>query len=950
MAGLKTIFWGWDSPLIQKAVEWLSRDQPKARALDLSDTLIVVPTAESSRRLREALAAEAAKRDSAVMAPFVWHPEQCLLPEEDRRRTASATQTLLAWICVLQEADLARLKKLFPVLPDKQSTAWLTSLAETMINLQSTLGASGLSFADVAESEHAAADRPRWVELAELERAFDQLLRARHFVAAQRMKQLRSEEPKLPPDVRRICVIGVADAPPLFGHWLRAAAAHCEVSVCVQAPESAAGQFNGIGQPSRAHWGEEAAVVVPVDESQLHIMADPAAQARKADELLPALLHRGRTAVGVCDAETTSHLQDRLAAGGVRAYEPGGTAAELHGFVSLARLWRDLVRTGSWKSFAALLRNPDFARVCHAPSFPTAALLRAADEFAKERLPVMLEGALDLLQVADKARWQPVLHAAQTALQMVTQFSRRSLPDAARDFLIRIYGEHAFRADQPHERDLMQLTTAWIQIADSLDADAPLMGAKLGRADALSLSIDLLAAGQISDPRGDIDLVIQGWLELLWEPAPNLIVLGCNEENLPGIFISHPFLPDRLRAELGLPCQATRYARDAYLLRALAGQRAHNGALHLLCGQWSEQGDAMRPSRLLFLCEDAALPQRVNHLFPKDGAEVTTQQPPRTWAWKLKPRAESRAKTKTISASRLRDYLSCPFRFYLKHELKMDAVDPTKAEMSAGEFGSLIHVAFKALADDEALRDCTDEKKLASFLCEVATHEAARLYGERLPFTVRLQLDSALQRLQAAAAFEAAHREEGWRTLHGEFVIGGEDDAHPLLIGMRRFQGKIDRIDLRAGEFLILDFKTREKAVPPQDAHLTKLSAAKAEATDDWLIHEDAEGKSWRWADLQLPLYAKAWSLRHTGNIRAGYFQLPTSVQGTEIALWPGLDHTVLDSAMRCAEEAVRRLDARIHWPPNETVEYDDFESLFAGRSPEEVIDPTELLKLKEVA
>ena len=131
---------------------------------------------------------------------------------------------------------------------------------------------------------------------------------------------------------------------------------------------------------------------------------------------------------------------------------------------------------------------------------------------------------------------------------------------------------------------------------------------------------------------------------------------------------------------------------------------------------------------------------------------------------------------------------------------------------------------------------------------------------------------------------------------------------------------------------------------------MTKLSAAKAEAAEDWLIHQDPEGKSWRWSDLQLPLYAKAWSLQHRGNIRAGYFQLPTSIQGTEIALWPDLDDTVLDSAIRCAEEAVRRLDARIHWPPNDAVEYDDFESLFAGRALDEVIDPEEILKLKVTA
>ena len=952
MAGVKTIFWGWDSPLILKAVDWLSRDQPDGRALDLSNTLIVVPTAESSRRLREALAAAAAQRDSAVMAPFVWHPEQCLLPEDDRRRTASATQTLLAWIRVLQEADLSRLKKLFPILPERQSMPWLSSMAETMIDLQASLGAGGLKFADVAESEHALTDRQRWEELSELERAFEQVLLAKSLTAPQEMKLGRAQSPALPPDVKRICVIGVADPPPLFGRWLRKVAEHCDVLVCVQAPESVAAQFSDIGQPLNAHWGEKASIIVPVDESHLHVESDPAAQARKAEELLPGLLQRGRTAVGVCDAETASHFQDRLAAEDVRAYEPGGTAAELHGFVQLARLWRDLVQTESWKAFAALLRIPDFARVfCPRPN-EAITLLRAADDFADKRLPVNLKSALPLLRATTDEReikqWSPLLRAIEDALSMIAQFTRSRLPDAVRELLVRIYGEHAFRANEPHERELMQLTTSWIQIADALDQDAALMGARLGGADALGLSIDLLADGILSDPRGDIDLVIQGWLELLWEPAPNLVVLGCNEENIPGIFISHPFLPDRLREALQLPCQATRYARDAYLLRAMASQREKTGALHLLCGQWSERGDALRPSRLLFLCEDKALPRRVNHLFPKDGAETVSRQPPRTWAWKLKPRGVQPSKTDTISASRLSDYMACPFRFYLKRELKMEEIDPAKAEMSAMEFGNLIHAAFKALADEKSLRDCTDEKQLAAFLCGVAEHEATRLYGARLPFTVRLQLDSALQRLHSAAVFEAAHREDGWRTVHGEFVIGDEGDKQPLMIGTRRLTGKIDRIEARGDdEILILDFKTSEKAVTPEEAHLTNLSPAKAEGTPEWLLHHDAEGKVKRWSNLQLPLYVRAWSMRHRGSIRAGYFHLPTSVQDTRITIWDELDHAVLDSAMQCAKEAVRRLDQRIHWPPDANVKYDDFAALFGGHAIEDVVDPSQILALE---
>lgn len=946
MPALTSNFWGWDSPLIEKAVRHLSRDHVGHRALDLADTLVVVPTAESARRLREALATAAAARDSAVMAPWVWHPAQCLITDADRRRTATPAQALLAWVAVLQATDLGLLTHLFPTPPDAKSSAWLTNLARTLIDLQSTLGAGGLAFTDVALSQPAAQDRLRWNDLADLEREFDALLREKDLASPQRVRLERARAPALPPDVRRICVIGVADPPPLFATWLHSAASGVDVEICVQAPEAQTDHFDAIGRPLESHWGGQS-IVIPLDESSLHVLADPAAQSARTAALMRELLPLGRTAVGVCDAETAAHVEDHLATESVHAYEPGGKAAAKHGVISFARLWCDLIHTGSWKSFAALLRIPEFARTCCACGQDAAIVLRAADDFADARLPVTLDGAAALLRGAsDHEQDAAVLTAVRQALDLAAKFKELPLPEAVRALLLRLYGEHQFHANQPHERDLMQLTTKWIQITDALESDAPLLAAKLDEADSLALSVQLLAEEQTSDPRGEVDLVIQGWLELLWEPAPNLIVLGCNEENLPGILTSHPFVPDHLRAALALPSQSSRYARDAYLLRALTAQREKRGSLHLLCGQWSERGDALRPSRLLFLCDDGSLPRRVNHLFPKDGAPIDARQPSRTWAWKLRPRATPAPQIETISASRLRDYIACPFRCYLRHDLRMDAVDPTKAEMSAGEFGGLIHTAFKALADENSLRDCTDEEKIASFLGESARAQAARIYGRRLPFTVRLQLESAIQRLEAAAQFEAAHRAEGWRTLHGEFVIGAADDPHPFMLGTRRLTGRIDRIDQRGDEFLILDFKSREKPVPPMEAHLLKLSARKASGVEEWLLHHDAEGVTWKWTDLQLPLYARAWSLRRKGTVSVGYFQLPTSIQGTQIDLWQDMNDALLDSAARCAEEAVSRLDRRIHWPPHDDVEYDDFEELFAGHPVEDVIDSSEITSL----
>ena len=79
-----------------------------------------------------------------------------------------------------------------------------------------------------------------------------------------------------------------------------------------------------------------------------------------------------------------------------------------------------------------------------------------------------------------------------------------------------------------------------------------------------------------------------------------------------------------------------RFARDAYLLQALATCRARGGRLDLLLGKTSAAGDPLRPSRLLLRCPDAELPDRIAYLFRP--AEVARANVPWHRAWRLRPR------------------------------------------------------------------------------------------------------------------------------------------------------------------------------------------------------------------------------------------------------------------------------------------------------------------------
>ena len=63
----------WDQPLLTTAVKLLLEDA-KGQAVDLRDRLLVLPTRQTGRRFREALALEMGQRGGALFPPHDHHP------------------------------------------------------------------------------------------------------------------------------------------------------------------------------------------------------------------------------------------------------------------------------------------------------------------------------------------------------------------------------------------------------------------------------------------------------------------------------------------------------------------------------------------------------------------------------------------------------------------------------------------------------------------------------------------------------------------------------------------------------------------------------------------------------------------------------------------------------------------------------------------------------------
>ncbi len=950
---IHTLLWGWDVPVLEQAVAYLMRDwQPDSGALDLAKTLIIVPTSEAGRRLKEALARATDKCDRGASVPWVWTPEQALSPSQAKQAMATRMQAQMAWQQALQKVPLDQLTTLFPKLPEERGWLWQVEMAELLAELKSILGAGGLSFAE-AELK-LPQDNVRWRELVVIERAYLKELEAAGFQDSQALKRAVAAEPVLPEGIREVVVLPSPDLPPLLTRWVRACAASgIPVTVATHAPKELSAQFDEIGRPLPASWGDNADVLIPLGAESIHLCHDAAAQAIKALDLIRSTAPQGRVAVGIGDPEPGSVMIEKLRQEGARVFEPSGVDATRVGLWHVLQQVQSLLASGSWRAFATLLRVPE-VREALAPGAGLY-LLGAADDLAAKHMPVTLVHAQELLRSHGGVDFPPpslnqekrteahsimrqtkahLTSVVDAMLALLKEMQKQPLVEAARAWLLRLYGERQFDPNHPQEHLTTTLGDSWLGICEQIQEETQRFGLKATTGELLALSLQALRDRPLAEARGEVDLVLQGWLELLWEPAPNLIVAGVNEEHVPGILIAHPFLPDRARESLGLNCQATRFARDAYLLRALAEQRLVNGSLHLLCGQWSDRGDALRPSRLLLLCDDRALPARVGHLFPKDESSAGHSiEPSRSIAWKLCTKIEAPA-VETISPSRLRSYLSCPFRDYFTNELGMAAVDPMKRELAATEFGTLAHHAFHRLALDEAMKRSTNPKEIEEFLVEAARTQMHQLYGKQPAPLITIQFEMLTQNLRFAAETEAAQRQDGWQIYLAEESFGSIKDETPLLIEGARLRCKIDRVDRheKSGHLRVLDFKTSDKAKSPLDAHADKIgSRKKLSEAELWKTFEHSDGQTYLWRDLQLPLYAAALRLRGLSPDAVGYFALPKSVQETGVQLWADFSDTWIDRALECAAEIVRRQRAGKFWPPADKAWPQSYDELFLG-------------------
>ncbi|MEO8616657.1 MAG: PD-(D/E)XK nuclease family protein [Luteolibacter sp.] len=902
---IERVFLGWDEPFLMRAIAWLLE-----RRDELPHLLVVVPTAQSGRRLREALA----ECTGALLAPKVVTPGSFLKSED--AEVAPEWVDHVAWVEVLEGvADWTEYAALFPEKPG-DGTDWASGLAREMVKLRRSLQENGLTLSVAARKLRESVEAERWAALGRLEDLVEQQLKSWDYKSRSRAL---AECVKIPADRPHIVLAGVAEMPPLVERaWLVGSG---KVTVLIGAPENEADGFSLIGRPL-ATWADRH---LPWPDST-QVTADPRQQAVEALKILKEMKTPSiDLALGSADAEVGAELARAFTREGWPAFHPAETSVS----PGLSR-W--------FKVWCEWLADPTLATMSDLLSMPETGILVSGKRAQKAKRLSELRNRWMVARTED-------LHRRVTAENFRSDWEKESAEElcAAADALESWRG--SFLHDDfsgvmqrlletlgrtgPITEETSLAMIEWMAAAEPMIARVE-RGARFW----IELMLSEFPSPAPLPPEGRV-IDVQGWLELFHEPGSHLVLCGMNEGKVPARSGGEPWLSETSRERLGLIKDSDRAARDAFLYQSMIEARRKGGRTDVICGKSGAGGESLLPSRLLLAAERADLPERVKTLF----REIEPPEAGLRWEadWQWIPRRVD--PPKRLNVTSLSDYLNCPFRYYLKHAVRMQSTETGRGEWNARDFGNVAHEVLERWGRDVAARILDDAKSIHQWLSEELDRVVIEWFDKRPPLSIRIQTEALRQRFLWLSQIQSEQRSEGWEIVDVERKV-------EIPVGDALIVAKIDRIDRHheTGRLRVIDYKTGEvKGV--EQAHRKKVIAstvlpAHYTMEDPVIYLGEEKGKSvnYRWHNLQLPLYAAAVNDREQTLPTPCYLTLGATESDVALHEWSSFETADLAAAQACANWIAGKIAAGIFWPPAEKVTYDDYAILAAGRSLEEMI------------
>ena len=877
MSGIKTEHLDGRRKFVETAAERLCQEvrTDPSGARSLGHILVVVPTAQSGRRLRQKLA----ERLGAVVPPTVVMPQHLFgLPSSQ----PSALNPQL-----LQPSRTDEILSFLEALGDKGTL----EVAAQFADIRGILGANALTFADVAErigdiltDETADFEIARWQDLSELEKRYFAALEKRgktdRILA---MKKAIADPPHLD-GIEKIVLAGLLDPLPAMRQLVETLTTRDDLEVVELFP-----------QPSTLN--------SQLSTSQICPCATAASEAEKVAEIFAGVKPtEALPALCVADAEAFPEIQGALQAKGLKVHDPSRIQLVTSSLGHLVEQVSALARTRSYNVFSAFIRSGDVRRwLCAELKLTSAEYVDALTKLDNAQAKLLPE-KIDDIGPKTSGKLRAIYEKVDVTLRK----------KGVRDILQAVFRDRLLDERDPDARE-------FAAAAETVNA---LIDECFGAVERAScpfvqelFALRLREATYSLEPdEGDV-ILTDGWLELPFLDADELVVTGFNEGRVPESVVGHAFLPDRLRRGLGLPDNESRTQRDRTILRIALGCRQQE-AVRVFFRSIDAKGDVLKPSRLLFDgADEQELVRRVRTFYGVKAGTEEMMTPDLPDGWRLKLEIPPERKTlEFTSPSSLDLYLHCPFTYCLKKTFGEKEEDRAE-ELDPSEFGNLAHDALELWGAGE-LKDSEDPDAIAA---ELATHVDAILgkrFGTSVPAIVALQAESMKRRLRAFAKIQAARHAEGWRTVAAERKL-------QVVYGHTTVKGRCDRIDRneRTGEWCVVDYKTFDN---PDRA--------------TWY-----DAKKQEWKSLQLPLYCAMLDAdpefpeAKLERISSAYCILGKTEETT---LFTGpMNGAFVPEAEAKVRELIDGIERGVFWPPSPK---NDWQWDFAGwifNTPEDSVD-----------
>lgn len=958
-ANLQRTFLGLGQPPLASAAQWLIEnfvvDSELGRTLDLSNVLLVLPAARSRQHILHRLVKMSDQQAVLFQPPRIMTLGQ--LPEHlyvATKPLASELTQHIVWVRALEQLPVEEMQ---PLLGDRQpNEAYdFQSLATVIAKLHIRLANDIWSFNSVLrevskDKKFPDSEKERWHSLAAIQqRYYETLIQvglwdrygARNYAAA---GLLKANEIRCSTEYE-IVLVGCADLNRSTSEMLRQVAAvesqgrpgRARVVTLVAAEPDMADRFDDFGSLISEQWID---APIPIDDEKIRFVDRPADQAfavahylgqlpatEMADDKQTPLSNHDVT-IGLPDDTLVPSVQRSLRSIGLSSRHLAGKPLQRSGPVRLLQAVAEYLSGPSFDAFAALVRHPDVFDWL-VDRVQCDSWLQALDNFQNDRLPEAIP--LD----ADVAFGNPAVIAddfdpndpkAERRAKRNAENARtlNALLGVLRDWLkpvlannkpinqwstpwgevlLAVYGDRNLDSADCTDAATIDACHALMDLFSHQDDVPEEFGLETSAVQGLTWLLESASTIRtVSHPQpGEIEL--SGWLDLPLDDAKVMIVTGFNEGNVPSSETGHQFLPNHLCEQLRVLDNNRRYARDAYALTVISKVRDN---LLLVSGRRDEQGEPLRPSRLLFADSAAVAARRARAFFTYEGNAasanwLTVDASPHVAQQFTIPRPTNAGPINDLTVTSFREYMKCPYRFYLGRVLRLETRSDDWRELDAGAFGDLCHNVLETFAN-EPVSDSTDPQEIFAFLSMELNRQAHReTDGARLP-AVQIQIEQLRQRFQAFAIAQANHRKQGWKIISIEELLEHrmEVDGQPFTI-----RGKIDRVDQHqtTGQIAVWDYKTSESGTDPRRKHY--------------------QPRNQKWLDLQLPLYRHLVreipqaAAADPNDILTGFVLLHGKIDeiGFSQADWQDGE---LASAETTFREVVRKLRQGIFWPPTD--------------------------------